>query len=59
MEGPTKARGNNYGSRTWSRGTIGGAAVFGPARPLAARTTYGVTAPLDPTPRTVDTPLLD
>ena len=37
------ARGNNYGSRTWSGGTIGGA-VFGPAGPLAARTTHGVTA---------------
>ena len=36
------ARGNNYGSRTWSGGTIGGA-VFGPAGPLAARTTYCVT----------------
>ena len=35
--------GNNYGSRTWSGGTIGGA-LFGPAGPLAARTTYGVTA---------------
>ena len=33
--------GTNYGSRTWSGGTIGGA-VFGPAGPLAARTTYGV-----------------
>ena len=43
MEGPTVARGNNYGSRTWSGGTIGDA-VFGPAGPLAARTTYGVTA---------------
>ena len=42
MDGPTVARGNNYGSRTWSGGTIGGA-VFGPAGPLAARTTYGVT----------------
>ena len=37
--------GNNYGSRTWSRGTIGGT-VFGPAGPLAARTTYGVTGHL-------------
>ena len=44
MEGPTVAKGNNYGSRTWSRGTIGGA-VFGPAGLLAARTTYGVTDP--------------
>ena len=32
----------NCGSRTWSGGTIGGA-VFGPAGPLAARTTCGVT----------------
>ena len=30
------ARGNNYGSRTWSAG-------FGPAGPLTARATYGVT----------------
>ena len=44
MEGPTVARGNNYGSRTWSGGTIGGA-VFCPAGQLAARTTYGVTVP--------------
>ena len=44
MEGPTVSRGNNYGSRTWSGGNIGGA-VFGPAGPLAARTTYGVTDP--------------
>ena len=36
------ARGNNYGSRTWSRGTIGGA-MFGPAGSLAAWTTYGMT----------------
>ena len=36
--------GNNYGSHTWSGGTIGGA-MFGLAGPLAARTTYGVTAP--------------
>ena len=42
MEGPTVARGNNYDSRTWSGGTIGGAA-FCPAGPLAGRTTYGVT----------------
>ena len=42
MDGPTVAWGNNYGSRTWSRGTIYGA-VFGPAGPLAARATYGVT----------------
>ena len=42
MEGPTVARGNNYGSHTWSGRTIGGA-VFGPAGPLAAQTTYGVT----------------
>ena len=34
--------GTNCGSRTWSGGTIGGA-VFGPAGPLAARTTCGVT----------------
>ena len=32
----------NCGSRTWSGGTIGGA-VFGPAGPLAARTTCSVT----------------
>ena len=44
MEGPTVARGNNYGSRTWAGGTISGV-VFGPARPLAAQTTYGVTDP--------------
>ena len=44
MEGPTVAKGNNYGSRTWSGGTIGGA-LFGPAGPLAARTTYGVIVP--------------
>ena len=43
MEGPTVAKGNNNGSRTWCGGTIGGA-VFGPAGPLAARTTYGVTS---------------
>ena len=38
------ARGNNYGSRTWSwgGGAIGGA-VFGPAGPLVVRTTYGMT----------------
>ena len=42
MEGPTVARGNNHGSRTWSDGTIGGA-VFDPAGPLAAWTTYGMT----------------
>ena len=36
------ARGDNYGSCTWSGGTIGGT-VFGPAGPLVARTTYGVT----------------
>ena len=42
MEGPIGARGNNYGSRTWSGATIGGA-VFGPAGALASRTTYGVT----------------
>ena len=41
--------GTNYGKgeQLWQpymvRGTIGGA-VFGPAGPLAARTTYGVTA---------------
>ena len=29
--------GTNYGSRTWSGGTIGGA-VFGPAGQLAVRT---------------------
>ena len=34
--------GTNYGSRTWSGGTIDGV-VFGPAGPLAARTIYGVT----------------
>ena len=36
--------GTNCGSRTWSGGTIGGT-VFGPAGPLAARTTCGVTVP--------------
>ena len=43
LDGGTNCgKGNNNGSRTWSGGTIGGA-VFGPAGPLAARTTYGVT----------------
>ena len=42
MEGPTVARGSNYGNSTWSGGTIGGA-VFGPDRPPVVRTTYGVT----------------
>ena len=36
-------RGSNYGSHTWSRGTIGGA-VFGLAGPLAAWTTCSVTS---------------
>ena len=45
--GPTVARGTNCGSRTWSGGTIGGA-VFGPAGPLAARTTCGVTDHVSP-----------
>ena len=36
------ARQNNYGSHTWSRATISGT-VFGPAGPLAVRTTYSVT----------------
>ena len=34
-------RGNNYGSHTWSGGTIGDA-VFGLVGPLAAWATYGV-----------------
>ena len=43
LDGGTNCgKGNNYGSRTWSGGTIG-IAVFGPAGTLAARTTYGVT----------------
>ena len=42
MEGPTVARENNYGSRTWSGGTIG-STVFGLAGSLMVRTTYGVT----------------
>ena len=48
MERPTVARGNNYGSRTWSGETIGGT-VFDPAGPLAARTTYSVTDPTEKT----------
>ena len=40
------ARGNNYGSCTWSGKTIGGA-VFGPAGPLVARTTYDMTVAID------------
>ena len=36
------AKENDYGSHTWSRGTIGGT-VLGLARPLAARTTHRVT----------------
>ena len=43
MEGSTVARGSNYGSSTWSGGTIGGA-VFGLDGPPVVRTTYGVTA---------------
>ena len=42
MEGPTLAIGGRLWQAYMVRGTIGGA-VFGPAGPLAARTTYGVT----------------
>ena len=44
MEGPTMASGEQLWQPYMVRGTIGGA-VFGPAGPLAARTTYGVTEP--------------
>ena len=40
--GTNCGKGSNYGNRTWSGETIGGA-VFGPAGPFVARTTYGVT----------------
>ena len=50
MEGPTVARGEQLWQSYIVRGTMTkhgatniGGAVFGPARPLAARTTYGVT----------------
>ena len=42
MEGPTVVRGEQLWQPYMVRGTIGGA-VFGPAGPLAARTTYSVT----------------
>ena len=45
MEGPTVARGEQLWQPYMVRGTIGGA-VFGSAGPHAARTTYGVTDPL-------------
>ena len=43
MEGPTVARGEQLWKPYMVRGTIGGT-VFGPAGPLVARTTYGVTS---------------
>ena len=43
MEGPTVARGEQLWQPYIVRGTIGGT-VFGPARPLAVRTTYGVAS---------------
>ena len=49
LDGGTNCgKGNNYGNRTWFGMTIGGA-VFRPAGPLTARTTYrnGVTDPFD------------
>ena len=42
MEGPTVTKGEQLWQPYMVRGTIGGA-VFGPAGPFAARTTYGVT----------------
>ena len=45
MEGPTVARGEQLWQPYMVRGTIGGP-VFGPARPLAVRTTYGMTDPI-------------
>ena len=42
MEGPTVARREQLWQPYMARGTIGGA-VFGPAGPLAAQTTFGVT----------------
>ena len=36
-------RGTNYGSRTWSEGPL--LTILGPAKLLAAWTTYGMTAP--------------
>ena len=44
--GTNCGKGDNYGSCTWSRGTIGDT-MFGPAGPLAARTTCCVTVHLD------------
>ena len=44
MEGPTVARGGQLWQPYMVRGTIGGS-VFGPAGPLAARTTCGMTGP--------------